>query len=500
MGTLKRALLYITRKKGRSIILLLVFFALAALSLAGLSIQRSAAQAAEEYRETLGSSFKIKISPNDDPRLTVQMETPDGEYAGSTYIGPMITKNMLNTLMNIPHIKDYTYDGTMYTLYAKDLKLHPGGWTQSLQEKNTSAALTMTDFELEAHSPLCISVRNSMLDTNFRMGAFELTEGRHIQPDDTYKALISEELAARNKLSIGDIITFEIKEGLVRIVEEERKNITIGEPIQVQIAGIFRIHFEQEASEWTYEDMYAENFIYVDQKVWSDTARALRGGLDPKDVRVAEGRTLADYLDISDNEHSYSEVTIFVDDPAKLDEAINEAEQVVDKNYFQIVKDDSAYRASVEPLNTMTGISTLLVIALFVGGMVVLGILLTMWIRSRRHEIGILLSIGMKKGKIFGQLFLEVILIAAVGFACAWFAAGVLAAPFGQVAQEAVSPKEGEERYEAVQTSVIAIDIVQKNSEKIELSYSVNGRDFLVVVLMETSFVPVREEVRIWER
>jgi hypothetical protein len=30
MGTLKRALLYITRKKGRSIILLLVFFAQAA--------------------------------------------------------------------------------------------------------------------------------------------------------------------------------------------------------------------------------------------------------------------------------------------------------------------------------------------------------------------------------------------------------------------------------------------------------------------------------------
>ena len=47
---------------------------------------------------------------------------------------------------------------------------------------------------------------NSELSLKFLNGTYTLVEGRHIQPDDSYAALISKELADKNGLSVGDNI------------------------------------------------------------------------------------------------------------------------------------------------------------------------------------------------------------------------------------------------------------------------------------------------------
>ncbi len=48
---------------------------------------------------------------------------------------------------------------------------------------------------------------NSDMHEYFRTGAFQLIEGRHIQPDDKYAVVISDVLAGRNGLSVGDFFT-----------------------------------------------------------------------------------------------------------------------------------------------------------------------------------------------------------------------------------------------------------------------------------------------------
>ncbi len=70
---------------------------------------------------------------------------------------------------------------------------------------------------------------------------------------------------------------------------------------------------------------------------------------------------------------------------------------------------------------SMEQLVNILMTVIFIVGFGVLSLILVFWIQSRIHETGILLSIGISKGKIIGQYLLEILMIAAVSFMIASF-------------------------------------------------------------------------------
>lgn len=70
--------------------------------------------------------------------------------------------------------------------------------------------------------------------------------------------------------------------------------------------------------------------------------------------------------------------------------------------------------------------SNLLIFVTIGSSFVILFLIFLFWVKNRSREIGILLSLGMKKISILGQLFLETILIAAFAFSVSLIAAPVV--------------------------------------------------------------------------
>ena len=64
-----------------------------------------------------------------------------------------------------------------------------------------------------------------------------------------------------------------------------------------------------------------------------------------------------------------------------------------------------------ESSQTLEGLVRIMMIVLLVTGAGALSLLLSLWTRERIHEIGVLLSIGKSKGRIFRQFLLEVVLV-----------------------------------------------------------------------------------------
>ena len=98
-------------------------------------------------------------------------------------------------------------------------------------------------------------------------GTYKLEEGRHIQADDSYVALISKELAEKNKLSVGDKITF-------------RNDINSSETSTFTVVGIFSGTEGMSKSAITpdgipancgYIDMNSINEITIRKRVMRDT-------------------------------------------------------------------------------------------------------------------------------------------------------------------------------------------------------------------------------------
>lgn len=62
MGIFRRAFLYITRKKMRSLLLFLIFFVTGLFLLTGNSIKRSAKEAAEDFQKTLKTGVRVEMT------------------------------------------------------------------------------------------------------------------------------------------------------------------------------------------------------------------------------------------------------------------------------------------------------------------------------------------------------------------------------------------------------------------------------------------------------
>ena len=89
----RRALLYIRRKKSRSIILLLLMIVLAISISIGLSVWSGLNHAIHEVQKTLGTSFIVKMPDNMTVGPFEMIELNDGTKE-QTYVGPRVDQQL----------------------------------------------------------------------------------------------------------------------------------------------------------------------------------------------------------------------------------------------------------------------------------------------------------------------------------------------------------------------------------------------------------------------
>ena len=196
-------------------------------------------------------------------------------------VGPRITDKMIEKICSIDGVKDSVID--LVSLVWSDLKLRPGLWLGSEADspedieyfkKLGAVYTTEEDLMIWQYQTIIWPCKNGAVHKNFRSGALTVTEGRNIEEGDHFKAVICDWLAEENDLSVGDTITVETKEGVFQESKEPLK--TWGEPVDLEIVGIFHANFSQKPSDFTPEDGYIENVIYADM----DTYEKLEENMD----------------------------------------------------------------------------------------------------------------------------------------------------------------------------------------------------------------------------
>ncbi len=171
MNVYKRALLYVIRKKGKSLTLFLLLLFITVSVMVGVSIRDGTAKAAENLRATIGASFTMSGNINN-------LDFHDGE-SGYTAEKIPISLNTVEQIRNIEGIK--IYNAEQHTSVIAEGIYYLSGMSSGSLSANTETAC----------------------QTDFMNGILELAEGRHITEDDRDAALISDKLAAENHLQVG---------------------------------------------------------------------------------------------------------------------------------------------------------------------------------------------------------------------------------------------------------------------------------------------------------
>lgn len=111
-------------------------------------------------------------------------------------------------------------------------------------------------------------------------------------------------------------------------------------------------------------------------------------------------------------------------------------------NNYKITANDEVYQNISSALSDTNTLVTTLIVVITVVSMVLITLILSMSIRSRKRETGILLAVGIAKPAVILQYVLETLLIAIVAFPLAYLSstqvAGAIGTLFGKTAANVI--------------------------------------------------------------
>ena len=391
MNILKRAFLYVTRKSGKSLLLFAILMTMATAVLTSLSIWKASEAAQLVLRQRLGGKFDIGVDWENSPYVVKETLTNEfDEESGKTSISFLIysTKQFTpETIAALKEIEGIKYCSARYDNLAPfdELSLFPG--TIAVDAKHNREVKVF-------------GVCDTQDDELFATNTLTLAEGQHINANDRYVAMISQDLAENSELRIGDFITTHSYN-----INDEAHT---GKEIQVQIIGLFTPNALEQFGEIvpTYDKI--QNRVFVDLQTALEIA----------------GDTI---------NYGFSAINITIDDPQNMKQIISEVKALpeMDWDAFVIHEDNETYENAAAPLTTLSELIVTLLVVIIIVSAVILALILTLWTKTRIHEIGVFLSVGIRKSAIIGQYLAEVLLIAVFAFGASFFTSNAMAEKIG---------------------------------------------------------------------
>lgn len=271
-------------------------------------------------------------------------------------------------------------------------------------------------------------------------------------PGDKNKGLISKDLADKNSLKIGDVIQTD-------------------KGVEIEIVGLF-VPKEIEGI-----NDQVTTYDKIQNLIISDLA-----------TRIANENSPAT--------QGFNELTVSVDDPQNMENIITKVKEIkgVDWKGFAIMVDNEGYENAAFSLQQLSElVSTILIVVLIVS-VVILSLILTLWSRTRVHETGILLSLGIRKLSILGQYIAEVLIIAVLAFSLSYFSSNAIAGQMGtilQPEQSAANVQVEEDGISAGSRGEAGTDMGTQEIEMPQLQVTVQIQDMGVLFLIGLGIVTV---------
>ncbi|ELT7861295.1 ABC transporter permease [Listeria monocytogenes] len=393
MNFFKRAWLSMKARKGRSVLQLIIFTVVCVLILSGFTIQSAADKASELAREQLGGTVTLTVDR--EKQMQTMREEASSSDSSSTESKPQFQSSPIdvsdaNDLAKLNHVASYNYYSSTQALASGFDPIESSGDTSSSNDDSSTTAETqgpgggqggpqMVDADLSISGLL-----DSATSTDFEAGTSELTSGVAITSADKDKnvAMVEENLAEENDWKVGDSFTVTSSDGNTKVT--------------LKIVGIYKTTDSGS-------DM-AQNFSF----------------LNPYN-KVYVPYTVANTIKGSDYKNTVDSAVYTMDDAANISAFEKEAKKVdsIDWDTFKLDANDTLYQQMIGPINSVASFSKNVVYIVSIAGALILGLLVMMQVRDRKYEMGVLLAIGEKRGKLIAQFFVEILIVALVSFGLA---------------------------------------------------------------------------------
>ena len=286
------------------------------------------------------------LHATEDSRITMQ------EKMGTKAVLEVKGSDRFITENEVREIRDM--DGVISVNRMADSAVYPVNFnpiTNSDSEEENNWKVTLLSYdELER-------------DSAFSDLRYRLMKGDMITEGSGKGAVINFVLADANGLEIGDELE----------VGTETGSVT-----NVKIIGVFVAGSERNQMDTLPAVNRIENQIFIDNE---------------------------SYKGLFDNA-GYRKIAVYTKKPDQIDVLVQELKDFLGSR-VEITTADILYRQLEVPLNRIVRVMILMLVFTLAAGVTITSILLCMWMRSRKREIAVFISMGKKKTDILMQVFME---------------------------------------------------------------------------------------------
>ncbi|MHC5269600.1 ABC transporter permease [Enterococcus sp. LJL98] len=420
MNFWQRGLKSVTRRKGRSLILFLVVFILGNVIAGAVSIEQSTKNVEIATKKQMGARATVEM---DYERFDKEyQENPEKFQDEHDYFKNPSLKE-IEAIGALSYVKYFDYSVTSYigtnkvkAYSPEDMGISYGGSSR---------------FQFNVRGVN----RKEMVD--LEEGLIKLVEGATFSEKDiqegTQNVLISKEVAELNNLSVGDQLVWDVTseyypDDMEALEGDEDSDEAPMQPEVVtfdfptKVIGIFTVVKKEETKEKSPEEASDDSWRAMEQintiYAPNELVKTLNKEMQEKIWKVPAEDLVED---------EYYQTTYVLKNTDDLEAFREEANALISNEYYHIIASSDQYDQVAGGMKKLGKISGYVVIIAVAAALMIITLIVLLFLRDRKHELGIYLSLGESRGKIIGQILVELLLTSALALVLSLITGNLLA-------------------------------------------------------------------------
>lgn len=419
---LKRAYLSLKRQPVKTITLFLIFFLLGTLTSGALVVR----EAIEVTEVNLYRQIPPVATILPDQEFITEYRNTNGEEPSMEVLSPSI----LEEIGSLPYVSMYDY-GVWGDFFSSTLNLPMDleAYEQWGVEEEDMRNIISSNL---AHSMIGEELRRFTLRgvmnpevADITHGNLDLVEGRLFTESEILNespvVVVSSAFALTNELVVGDSISLDVRihdrldtPGVLdsEIIYLEHEPV-IMETITLEIIGLFEpsLMIEEETS-----DIHVKAHVDMNTRLYT-----------PIGVAKIPQNMWLDHLQISDPSRVpdyegfvYQDILFVLGNPFDLTDFYEAASEIL-PDIWRIDDLRREFGAVTEAMIHLEGITNFIFTGVILTSVVIVSLIILLFLKDRKHEIGVYLALGEKRFKVIGQLLIEILIVTSLAVTLSLF-------------------------------------------------------------------------------
>lgn len=386
MNFLHRAFLSMTRRLDKSLLLFLIVFILSNVMAGSIAISQASENVELTMKQQLGANATVEIDYEKIQDWTEE-QWQDMQW---------VTPEMVEEIGALSQVKYYDYNIENW-LMGNDLKEYNpnNGYNQDYEAYFSVKGV---------HFPEILDIAT---------GDADLVDGRvftqaEVDNGESF-ALISDKFAELNNLHLGDLLLMSQS-----FLDQEGQEIR--QDFMFEVIGIYspNVDLEQNDDPNKWIDYTVFNRIYT-------TNGAVQEINDWQNAMYAQI-----YPDMVISNTIYIQPVFVLNDPEAVESFKVDALQYL-PDYYKVRADADAYESVAGPINFIGSLSNMILWVAIFATILILSLVVVLFLRDRKHEFGIYLSLGEAKWKVLSQIVAEVFIVSFLAITLSMFSGTMIA-------------------------------------------------------------------------